>query len=257
MTTFVSDAATIFRREWLRYRRDRAYWVGQLVFPLVVVAFIGLGLDRVVSLPSGARYLAHLATGVLALLVGSGAIGGGVTLIQDRATGFLRALLVAPVSRASIVMGKLAARTLASLAIVAVLGGAFATFPGVGIAVPGLAGLAAITLAVTGITASFLALGIVLASRLRSLESFRLLAALVTVPLYFLSGIFYPVTTLPAPSRWLAAVNPLSYGVDLLRYGLIGVSELPPARSAWLLGILTLAATALAIRAFDAPERRA
>lgn len=257
MSAFVQDAATIFRREWLRYRRDRAYWVGQLAFPLVVVAFIGLGLDRVVTLPTGTSYLAHLATGVLALLVGSGAIGGGVTLIQDRATGFLRALLVAPVSRASVVAGKLAARVVASLALVALLGALFATFPGVGLAPPGLPGLAAVVLAVAGITASFLALGIVLASRLRSLESFRLLAALVTVPLYFLSGIFYPVSTLPAPSRWLAAANPLTYGVDLLRYGLIGASEIPPARSAWLLVALTVAATALAIRAFDAPERRA
>jgi len=255
MSTFVADTATLFWREWLRYRRDRAYWIGQLVFPFAVVAFIGLGLDRVVTLPTGASYLAHLATGVLALLVGSGGIGGGVTLIQDRATGFLRALLVAPVSRASLVVGKIAARVVASLLLVGVLAALFAPFAGIGLAGPGALG--ALLLAVAGITACFVALGIVLGSRLRSLESFRLLSALVTVPIYFLSGIFYPVSTLPAPSRWLALANPLTYGVDLLRYGLIGVCEIPPARSAMLLALLSLAATAVAIRAFDAPERRA
>lgn len=256
MSAFFGDAATIMRREWLRYRRDRAYWIGQLVFPLVIVGFVGLGLDRVVTLPTGARYLAHLATGVLALVVGSGAIGGGMTLVQDRATGFLRALLVAPISRGSVVVGKLVARSVASLALVAVLVALFACFPGIGLAMPGLPGVAAVALAVAGITASFLALGIVLAGRLRSLEAFRLLSALVTVPLYFLSGIFYPVSTLPVPSRWLAAVNPLSYGVDLLRYGLIGVSEIPPLQSALLLAVLTIAATGVAVWAFDAAERR-
>ncbi|HVP31336.1 MAG TPA: ABC transporter permease [Myxococcota bacterium] len=246
------DAATIFRREWLRYRRDRAYWIGQLAFPLVVVGFIGFGLDGVVRLPTGTRYLEHLATGILALLVGSGAVGGGVTLIQDRDSGFLRALLVAPVSRASIVVGKIASRVVASLALVAVLVGILAPFSGVGVAHAG-----AVVLAVVGITTSFVALGIALASRLRSLESFRLLSALVTVPLYFLSGIFYPVSTLPAPSRALALVNPLSYGVDLLRYGLVGVSEIDPIRSTAILLVLALATTGLAVRVFDARARRA
>ena len=121
MRRLAQDAATIFLREWLRYRRDRAYWVGQLAFPLVVVAFIGFGLNGVVHLPTGVDYLAHLASGILALVVGSGGVGGGMTLIQDRESGFLRALLVAPVSRASIVLGKVASRVAASLALVLVL----------------------------------------------------------------------------------------------------------------------------------------
>ena len=109
----------------------------------------------------------------------------------------------------------------------------------------------AVLLAVAGVTATFVALGVGLASALRSLESFRLLAAFVTVPLYLLSGIFYPVSTLPALMRALAYANPLTYGVDLLRYGLLGVRELPLAASAGLLVALTVAATALAVAVFD------
>jgi ABC-2 type transport system permease protein len=241
-----ADAYTIFLREWIRYRRDRTYWIGQLVFPLVVVAFIGFGLNGVVRLPTGTDYLGHLASGILALLVASGGVGGGVTLIEDRQSGFLRPLLVAPVSRASLVLGKLAARTLASLLLVAVLVAILAAFTPLGIPHP-----AAVALAVVGITTSFMALGIVLAGRLRSLESFRLISALVTVPLYFLSGIFYPVATLPLPTRWLALANPLAYGVDLFRYGVVGVHEIPLGRATAVLVALSVGAAALAVASFE------
>ena len=76
MTTFAQDTATIFRWEVLRYRRDRAYWIGQIAFPLVVVGFIGFGLNDVVQLPMGVDYLGHLASGVVALLVGSAGVDG-------------------------------------------------------------------------------------------------------------------------------------------------------------------------------------
>jgi ABC-2 type transport system permease protein len=247
----LADTLTLVRREWLRYRRDRAYWVGQIAFPLLVIAFIGFGLDGVVTLPTGASYVSHVASGILALVIGSGAVGGGFTLIQDRESGFLRALLVAPVSRTSLVLGKIVARVLGSALLVAVLVAALATFTPLGLPHPGAAALALV-----GVTTSCVALGIVLASSLRSLESFRFLAALVTVPLYLLSGIFYPVSTLPAPTRLLAHANPLTYGVDLFRYGLLGVHELPVAASALLLVLLTAASAALAVAVFDRRSRR-
>ena len=250
MSHVFSDAATIFWRELLRYRRDRAYWIGQLLLPLAVVGFIGFGLNDVVSLPTGTSYVGHVASGVLVLLVGSGAVGSGFGLIQDRESGFLRALLVAPLARSSIVLGKLAARLAASLLLVLVLVGILAAFTPVRVLHP-----AAIGVAVAGVTATFVALGISLAMALRSLESFRLLAALVTVPLYLLSGIFYPISTLPAPMRALSYANPLTYGVDLLRYGLLGVAELPVAASVVLLTALSGAATALAVGVFDRRAR--
>ncbi len=246
MIEVLADAAIIFRREMLRYKRERAYWIGQIVFPLAMVGFIGVGLNDVVSLPTGTSYVGHVATGVLVLLVGSGGVGGGFTLIQDRESGFLRALLVAPISRTSIVLGKILARLAASLVLVLLLAALLAPFTPVRLVHPG-----AVVLAVAGVTASFVALGVALATVLRSPESFRLLAALVTVPLYMLSGIFYPVSTLPLPMRLLAYVNPLTYSADLLRYGLLGVRELPLELSAALLAVLSVAATLLAIAVFD------
>jgi ABC-2 type transport system permease protein len=250
VTRLLADTSALFRRELLHYRRERAYWVGQLVFPLAFVGFIGFGLDRVTRLPGGTPYVGHLATGVLALVVGSGAVGGGFSLIEDRESGFLRALLIAPVSRASIVLAKLAARALASLALVLVLVALLAPFTPVRLVDP-----AALLLSVIGITTIFVALGVALAARLRGLESFRMLAALATVPLYLFSGIFYPVATLPAPTRWVAYANPLTYGVDLLRHALLGAHEMPLAWSAAMLVALGAAALALAVVAFDRGAR--
>jgi ABC-2 type transport system permease protein len=248
----LGDTWVIARREMLRYRRDRAYWAGQLVFPLVVVGFIGFGLDRVVSLPTGTSYLGHLAAGMVALLVGSGGVGAGFTLIQDRESGFLRVLLVAPISRAAMVLGKITARVLASALLVALLVALLAAFTPLR-----LVHAWALAVSVLGITAVFVALGVVLAARLRSLESFRVISALVTVPIYFVSGIFYPVSTLPLPMRTLAHLNPLTYGVDLLRYGLLGAAEVDPRLSAALLALLTVVGVTAAVLAFDRPGRGA
>jgi ABC-2 type transport system permease protein len=247
---FAGDALAVLHREMLRYRRDRAYWVGQLAFPLAAVAFIGFGLNDVVSLPTGADYVGHLASGMLALVVGSAGVGGGMTLIQDRESGFLRALLVAPISRGAVVAGKMLSRVIASLLLVAVLVALLATFTPLAVPHAG-----AVLLAVVAITVSFVALGIALGTVLRSAESYRLIAGLVTVPLYLLSGIFYPVATLPLPTRVLSWANPLTYGVDLLRYGLLGVSEIPPALSAGLLALLTAACAAAAVAVFERGSR--
>jgi ABC-2 type transport system permease protein len=250
VTGSLSDLTALTGRELRRYARDRAYWVGQIVFPLAFVAFVGFGLNDVIQLPSGTSYVGHLATGLLAMLVGSGAVGGGFSLIEDRSSGFLRALLVAPVSRAHLVLAKLCARVLVSVALVAGLGVVLALFTPVRVHAP----LAAL-FSVTAITSIFVALGVALAVRLRRLESFRLVAALVTVPLYLFSGIFYPVSTLPAPTRWIALCNPLTYGVDLLRYSLLGVSELPLLRSYTLLSLLTVLSVVVAVWSFDRGTR--
>ncbi len=239
------DAVVLFRREMLRYRRERAYWAGQILFPLVVVGFIGFGLNEVVVLPSGGTYAAHLATGILALLVGSAGVGAGYTLIQDRDSGFLRPLWIAPISRASIVLGKLAARLLASILLLAVLVGALGLVTDLAVPHP----LAALV-ATAAVTTLFVALGVTLGSSLRSAESFRLLAALVTVPVYFLSGIFYPVETLPLAMRVLAYLNPLTYAVDLLRLGLLAEHELPILASVALLLVGSAAALWAAVRVF-------
>ena len=207
---------------------------------------MGFGFDEVVELPSGVAFVAHLSTGLLALLVGSGAVGGGFSLIEDRESGFLRSLLVAPVSRASIVLAKLAARVLVSLVLVTLLAACLALVQPLAVPHP-----AAALLAIVAVTAVFVALGVSLATRLRRLESFRMLAAMITVPLYLFSGIFYPLSTLPGWMRIPAYLNPMTYGADLLRFGLLGAHDLPVGLSVGMLTVLSVLAVVVGIFAFD------
>ncbi len=251
MTPAVSlrDVGTVFWREWLRYRRERAYWAGQLVFPLVLIVFIGFGMNAVVELPSGTSYVAHLASGVIALIVASGAVGAGMGLIQEREEGLLRVLLVAPIGTGSILLGKFAARLWVSLLLAAALVLIFATFADLGVAHPW-----AVFLAIAAITAGFVSLGVALATRLRSFEAFRLLSGLVTIPIYLLSPLFYPLATLPSPTRWAAWCNPFTYAVDLLRYGFLDFHEVPVLWSAGVLVAGGLAALAAASWLFQKNE---
>jgi ABC-2 type transport system permease protein len=147
-------------------------------------------------------------------------------------------------------LAKLIARVVVSLVLVCGLGALLALFTPLRVVDP-LAGL----LAVVGLTSIFVAIGISLAVPLRRLESFRLISAFVTIPLYLFSGIFYEIASLPAPTRWIAHINPLTYGVDLLRHALLGVHELPLALSTGLLGLGTLVAIGAAVVVFDRGTR--
>lgn len=249
---FLEDLWTIALREFLRYRRDRAYVLGQILVPILVVGFIGFGLNPVVAIPGGGtNYLGWLSTGFLVLMLSSGAIGGGFTLIQDREAGFLRAILVAPVSRASIVLGKILSRIAMSVLLVAALVAIFLPFTPIRLVHP-LVSLVALG----GLSFAFVSFGILLATRLRALESYRLIAGLVTVPLYLTSGIFFPVKTMPAAMRAVAHVNPVTYGVDLFRYGLTGVHELPLALDTAIVVAIGALLTALAVFSFDRRSRQ-
>ena len=243
MTAFFTDVATILRRELLRYRRERIYLLGQVLLPLLAVVFIGFPGDR---LGESVDYASFLASGLLMLIITSGAIGGGYTLIEDVQRGFLRPILVAPVTRTSIVVGKILARLLLSLFLVAVMVMILSLFTNLELAHPlmALGSLAAMTF-------GFVGFGIVLATSLRRAESFRSVAVFVTLPLYFLSGMFFPVETLPGLMRHVALVNPLTYGVDLFRYGTTDVNEIPLLADGLVLLVFAVLMTAIAARAFE------
>jgi len=240
---FVHDVVTILRRELLRYERERVYLLGQILLPVLAVVFIGLPAGR---LGGDVDYASFLAAGVLMLTISSGAVGGGYTLIEDVQRGFLRPILVAPVSRTSIVVGKILARLLLSFLLVITMGLVLALFTDLRLAHPlmSLGALAAVTF-------GFVALGIVLATAVRRTESFRTVAVFATVPLYFLSGMFFPIESLPDPMHLLALLNPLTYGVDLFRYGTMDVHELPLVADGLVLSAFAVLMTALAARAFE------
>jgi ABC-2 type transport system permease protein len=245
--TFATDVATIIRRELLRYRRERMFLLGQILLPVLAVLLVGFGLNAPVGeLGGGVDYASFLASGLLVLTISSGAMGGGYTLIQDLQQGFLRPILVAPVSRTSIVVGKILARLLLSLGLVGALTGVLALFTEIRLAHPLLA-----VVTIAAITFGFVACGMLLASGLRRVESFRLLAVFFTVPLYFLSGMFFPVETMPGVMRYLALANPLTYGVDLLRYATLDVRALDLGLDVGVVAALAAVPTAAAVLVFE------
>jgi ABC-2 type transport system permease protein len=221
--------------------------LAQVLLPIVAVLVVGFGLNRPVGeVGPNVDYASFLGSGVLMLVVLSSALGGGYTLIQDVQRGFLRPILVAPVSRTSIVVGKILARLLLSVSLAAVLIALLALFTRVGIPHPGI-----VVATLTGVTFGFVALGILIASALRSVESFRTVAVFLTFPLYVLSGMFFPVGTMPPAMRVLALANPLTYAVDLFRYGTTNLAELPLWLDATVVASIAIVPTLLAVRAFE------
>src|SRR3989344_9174842 len=117
--TLLIDAYTMWLREMLRYKRNWRYLIFQFIFPLIIIVIIGLGLGNIVSLGDNLSYIDFLSSGFLVFMIANGALGGGFNLIEERNNGFLKEVIVAPISRSSIILGKILARfTLGTLQVI-------------------------------------------------------------------------------------------------------------------------------------------
>ena len=208
---------------------------------------MGKGLQAAVPRAAGIDYQHFVFAGAIAMTVLFSGMFQGVTMIFDREFGFLKEVLVAPISRATIVAGK----TLAGSAVTFVQGLFTVVFaPLVGIwpsplellALLGV--IALLSLAVTG-------LGVAVASRMKTFEGFGVISNFVVLPLYFLSGGVFPITHLPDWMAVLVRVNPTTYAVDLMRRALGQPSVFPAALDAAVLGGFTLAMGGLALALFQ------
>ncbi|HSF43890.1 MAG TPA: ABC transporter permease [Thermoanaerobaculia bacterium] len=212
---------TLWRREIVRFFRQPSRVVGAAGSPLVFWLLIGSGLSGSFRLPGGPadlNYLEYFFPGTVVLVLLFAAIFSTISLIEDRHEGFLQGVLVAPVSRVSIVAGKvLGGATLAWLQGMAFL--ALAPLSGIRLTVAsGLA--AAAVLAVLAV--SMTAIGFAFAWVLDSVQGFHAVMNLVLIPMWLLSGAFFPLSGAPL---WLSALmraDPLTYGVAALRWVLYG-----------------------------------
>jgi ABC-2 type transport system permease protein len=207
--------ATLWRRELVRFFRDRGRVVGALGTPLVFWLLIGSGFDRVFRAPGDpdGGYLAYFFPGIVVLIVLFTAIFSTFSVIEDRQLGFLQGVLVAPVARTSIVLGKVLGG--ATLAVVQAL--AFiALAPTVGIPLTvGRVAAAAGILALVAVALT--AFGFALAWRRASVQGFHSIMNLLLMPMWLLSGGVFPVETAPGWLRVCMLANPLTYGVSALR----------------------------------------
>lgn len=225
-------------REVKRFIRSKSRIVGSLGQPFLFLIALGYGLGPVFEKAGQGNYLEFIAPGIIGMSIIFSAIFNGMQVIWDRQFGFLKETMVAPVSRLSIMFGRtVGGATVASaqgllVLILAMLAG-FRPVAWIGIA-PALITMFLIALL-------FSSLGIMVASLLRDMQGFQLIMNFLVMPLFFLSGALFPLNNVPAALLMIARFDPLSYGVDALRFFLIGTAAFPLALD---LGIL-LGVTAL------------
>jgi len=209
----------IWQREVLTHTRDRARMISGLFMPLVMMLMLGEGLGRSIGqLGGGIDYRQFIFPGMVAQAVLMNSVFTGASIIWDKQFGFLREILVAPISRTSIAVGKLLGGT-----TIALLQGSvifiFAPLLGVDLSLlvvlKMLAIMALLSLTMTSV-------GIAMASRLPTQESFQMVTQLTIMPTMFLSGVMFPINNIPTWLEVIAKLNPVTYAVAPLRATALG-----------------------------------
>ncbi|MFW6050175.1 MAG: ABC transporter permease [Myxococcota bacterium] len=219
-------------RELLRFLRERNQLYSALARPLLWLVFLGSGMRGAFRAETGVSYVAFLLPGVVAMTILFGGLFSGVSTVWDRELGFMREMLVAPVSRLGIVGGKLVAGA-AVTSVQALVTLAFAPLVGVSFGGGRLAALLGLILLTS---LGIVGLALVIAARMRTLEGFGNLANFVALPLFFLSGSMYPLEHVPGWLRPVVAANPVTYAVDAMRQVAVGTPGHPMALD---LGVLS------------------
>jgi ABC-2 type transport system permease protein len=214
----ILPSISLCQRELVRFLRQRSRIIGALATPILFWIVIGAGMGRSFrsSQPGGSNFIEYFFPGTLVMILLFTAIFSEISVIEDRREGFLQSVLVAPVSRMAIVMGKVLGGTLlaSGQGILFLL-----LAPLVGIKLGVISFLAAVV--VTLIVSFALAgLGFCIAWRMSSTQGFHVIMNLFLIPMWFLSGAMFPADGAKGALRWLMNVNPLSYGVSALRRAL-------------------------------------
>jgi len=206
-------------RELLRYVQDRSRIVSSIVFPLLFLAIFGAGFRNVIgAMAGGVDLIQFMYPGIIAQTVVLTALVDGVSVVTDRQEGFLREILVAPLSRVGIVLGKAGGAAAVALLQVAIL---LAVAPFANVRLDASV-IAALLPAVLVLSLALSGLGILIASLMRSARGFQMLVNLLVFPLVFLAGVFFPVDRVPWWMQLLSKINPVTYGVDAIRQIFLG-----------------------------------
>jgi ABC-2 type transport system permease protein len=215
----------VWRRELIRFVRTRTRILSGLIQPLLFLFVLGYGMSNLVGSTGGFDFKKFVFPGVVAMSVVSTAIFSAMSIVWDREFGFLREMLIAPVSRAALVLGKTAGGATIATAQGTIM---LVLAPLIGVHLTPILVVEVIALEFLMATA-LTAFGVFIASRIAKMESFQVVMQLLLLPMLFLSGALFPLRGLPA---WLAAitrVNPLTYAVDPLRHVVFAAQRMPLA----------------------------
>lgn len=204
----------IVAREFIKFVRERGRLISTLARPLIWLFLVGGGMSRMVAPDMGVPYMQFIFPGIIGMTILFSSIFSSISIIWDKEFGFMKEMLAAPVSRFSIVVGKALSGTAVSTIQAAMI---LLFFPLIGLKL-GLMQIIFI-LCISMILAFCLsALGILIATFYENFESFSVIMNFIVMPMFFLSGAMYPVKLLPPVLGAFTKINPLTYGIDALKY---------------------------------------
>lgn len=217
MTGLVLPAASLCQRELVRFVRQRNRIIGALLTPIVFWLLIGAGMGRSFTAPgSGQGYMEYFFPGTVLMILLFTAIFSTISIIEDRREGFLQSVLVAPVSRTSIVLGKVLGGTVLAVAQAAIF---LLLAPLVGVKLT-LSGMTLAIVVMFILAFALTSLGLAIAWRMSSTQGFHAIMNLCLMPMWFLSGALFPPSGAWKGLQYLMLANPLTYGLSALRRAL-------------------------------------
>ena len=209
----VSAILAIAHRDLVKLLRDRARVASDFAFPLIFIGVLGTSLQAGFGTPGGFNLLTFVFTGVLGQTVWQSAALGVISLVADREQDFSQEMFVSPISRYSIIFGKIIGESLVALpqALAILL---FGFVIGVPLSLPAFLALIPVAFVVAIFGGAF---GVLVLSNLKSQQSANQIFPFVMLPQFFLAGVFNPVMNLPLPLDILSRLSPMRYAVDVVR----------------------------------------
>jgi ABC-2 type transport system permease protein len=221
----IRTAAMVWRRELIRFTRTRSRILSGFVQPILFLFVLGYGLSPLVGTTAGFDFTKFVFPGVVAMSVVTTSIFSAMSIVWDREFGFLREMLVAPVSRTAIVLGK----TAGGASIATVQGTIMLVLaPLVGVNLTPVVVVQVILIELL-MAVSLTGFGVFVASRIEKIESFQVVMQLVLFPMLFLSGAMFPLNDLPSWLAVLTRINPLTYAIAPLREVVFSAQSMPKA----------------------------
>lgn len=212
-------------RQMKRYVRFKSRILATFAQPLFFLAIFGSGFRNVQMPGMESEYVLFFAPGIVAMSVMFSSMFAGIQILWDRQFGFLQEVLVAPVSRFSIIIGK----TLGGATTAIIQGSIILIIVFVfGVPLPTPLGLIMTILFMAFIAFTAVGFGLIVASKMRDMQSYPVIMNLVMMPLLLVSSAFFPLKNLPKEALYASQINPLFYMVDGLRGSLLGVDNIYP-----------------------------
>ncbi len=204
-------------REFIKFFREKSRLLGTLARPVLWLFVVGNGMSALIRPHAGFSYLQFIFPGMIGMTILFASIFSSISIVWDREFGFMKEMLVAPISRLSIIIGKAISGTAISVAQAVII---LILTPFLGIRLSSLQFTEVVAVSML-VSFCITSIGILIAARLTSFDGFNIIMNFLVMPMFFLSGAMYPVSSMPQALRQLTHINPLTFGIDAFKHVLL------------------------------------